>query len=102
MSYGKNGNHNGSDATQSSSYHNLWMLLAQHKNYLRLWRNRNIWWSHLYLLWNPKALWASCICVAQAIQHILKPPSGKQVIGHAGELKDKNMFWLLKGVDRVR
>lgn len=63
-SYGKNGNRNGSDATHISSFHNLPMPPVQHKNYLRLWRNKNIWWSDLSLLWNPKAMWLSCIRVA--------------------------------------
>ncbi len=40
------------------------MPLAQHKNYLRLWRNKNIWWWGLSLLWNLKALWVSGVRVA--------------------------------------
>lgn len=63
-SYGKNGNRNGSDATQSSGFHNLRMPLVQHKNYLRLRENRNIWWSDLSLLSDPTAMWVSCARVA--------------------------------------
>ena len=49
----KNGNRNGSNATQSSSFHNLRMLPAQHKNYLRLCKGqRESFFSTHYTRWN--------------------------------------------------
>ncbi|CAB1460091.1 unnamed protein product [Pleuronectes platessa] len=41
--------------TRSSGFHNLWMLLAQHKNYSGLRRNKNTWWSDVSPLQRPSA-----------------------------------------------
>ena len=54
----------GSDATRGSGFHNLWILLARHKNYSGLRRNQNIWWSDVSLLWMPSAPRGSRVPVA--------------------------------------
>lgn len=90
-----------SSATLFSSFPNLRMLLAQHKNYLRLRRNKSMWRSALSLLRNRKAMWVSCVCVAPHKQsNTSSCASGKQVMEVM--LEDKNVLWVLKGLEGVR